>query len=289
MLWSVREALGLLHTVEDRSVLFDRAVRVLCDVCDFDRALLFRVDGSTVRLERIHVPGDPRLETEVMRIGAEDPPRLTHMLVETEMVRQRGPVLVRDAGNDPRTHKPLIVAGAVDSYVAAPIMPDGDVIGFLHADRQMGVPLDELDRDALFAFAEALGVMIARLTLHERLRTQQEQLRRMARQAEEVADGLARADLKMALEPVRVEASGALSVLPPEQPGATSQLTRREFEVLKLLAEGMSNAAIAERLVVSPATVKSHVHRVLVKLGARNRAEATSRYLRMTSGPSAAA
>ena len=56
-------------------------------------------------------------------------------------------------------------------------------------------------------------------------------------------------------------------------------LTPRELEVLGLLAEGMTNAAIADRLVVSEGTVKFHVHRILQKLRVANRVEAVSRYL----------
>ncbi|HEY7891188.1 MAG TPA: response regulator transcription factor [Solirubrobacteraceae bacterium] len=51
-------------------------------------------------------------------------------------------------------------------------------------------------------------------------------------------------------------------------------LTPREAEVLKLIAGGLSNAEIAEALVVSPATVKTHVNRIFYKIGARDRAQA---------------
>jgi DNA-binding NarL/FixJ family response regulator len=60
-------------------------------------------------------------------------------------------------------------------------------------------------------------------------------------------------------------------------PGPASlpdDLTPREAEVLKLIAEGLSNTEIAEALVVSHATVKTHVNRIFYKTGARDRAQA---------------
>jgi DNA-binding NarL/FixJ family response regulator len=60
----------------------------------------------------------------------------------------------------------------------------------------------------------------------------------------------------------------------PEDPPGLDELTARELEVFKCVARGLSNAEIAAELIVSDTTVKTHVARMLMKLGLRDRVQA---------------
>ena len=70
---------------------------------------------------------------------------------------------------------------------------------------------------------------------------------------------------------------------PPASEAAAEveHLTEREREILRMLAQGLSNAEVAERLVVSEATVKTHVSSILRKLAVRTRAEAGAAAVRL--------
>jgi DNA-binding NarL/FixJ family response regulator len=63
---------------------------------------------------------------------------------------------------------------------------------------------------------------------------------------------------------------GSVGELPQ---GSLATLTGREREITALAAHGLSNQEIAERLVVSPLTVRTHIHRAMMKVGARDRAQ----------------
>jgi DNA-binding NarL/FixJ family response regulator len=98
------------------------------------------------------------------------------------------------------------------------------------------------------------------------------------------------ADVEEIVRAVRVVAEGASLLSPsvtrrvvetfagaaaPSGPaaGRLDELTERETEIVALVGTGLSNGEIAERLVISPATARTHVSRAMLKLGARDRAQ----------------
>lgn len=89
-----------------------------------------------------------------------------------------------------------------------------------------------------------------------------------------VASGSAALDPAVQHHVVAALASGPApsEASPPET--LPDELTPREAEVLVLIAEGLSNVEIAERLYLSPATVKSHINHLFTKAGLRDRAQA---------------
>jgi DNA-binding CsgD family transcriptional regulator len=72
----------------------------------------------------------------------------------------------------------------------------------------------------------------------------------------------------------------ATCLTPPPAPATPDGLSRREVEVLRLLAAGQRNQAIAQALFLSPRTVQRHIANLYLKIGAHNRAEATAYALR---------
>jgi len=284
----IHRELAKLRQAETVESIVARAPQAACDACGFDRAIIYRVRGNDMFAEASYVRDDPKTAMEFLEWSRANPGPLQDRILESEMVRRRIPLLVVDALNHPDTFKPMVEHYQTHSYVTAPIMPDGRVIGFLNADKAFQRPgdpagVDEFDRDALWAFVEGLGGAIERAHVREKIRGKLEEADRLMSQMRTVVSDLLQSNVELVKqdEHLGTSASGAAAALLGGQPSAIAQLlSRREAEVLELAADGSTNPRIAERLFITEATVKSHIGQILRKLGVTNRVEAVSLYLR---------
>jgi DNA-binding CsgD family transcriptional regulator len=289
----VHAALGRLRdTATSPAELVQAAPSLVCESCGFSRSLISRVHGGVWVPDMVWSDPDVvDLETRASfeRYVQETEIPLEHLLLETDLARRRVPALVCDPTGDERTFKGIIDASRTDGYVVAPILPTGEVIGFLHADR-LGQEhsVDAQDRENLWMFAEHFGLLFERLVLVRRLEQQRVQLQTALRDAGRQIDEACHMEIElMRDEPVAVPRSERALTSGPA--GAARRpliglLTTRETEVLELLTLGHSNADIARVLVVSEETVKSHLNRLMRKLHASSRAEAVARYLHLLGG-----
>jgi DNA-binding CsgD family transcriptional regulator len=263
-LTSVRTALNRFQDTRSVSDLITAAPGAVCAL-GFDRAIFSRIYEAMWVTETVHIEGDDAWAQEILRAGQENPEALTPRLHETEIVRRRRSILVHNAQEQPRVHRAVAESSKSRTYIASPVMPRNQVVGFLHADRFFHPgPLDEFDRDLLAVFSDGFGYALERAILQDKLAQLREAL-------VEHADGFT--DL------VRESGAHQRKLAHPAPAAPESSLTRREAEILAHMADGHTNGRIAAKLVISEGTVKSHVKHILRKLGAANRAEAVSIWL----------
>lgn len=282
----VRGAIAELRQVTSPAAMLSRAPAALCGASNFTRAILSLVDRGHMVPEAAHFDGAKTDADAVVATMRTEPVALEHPLIETELLRRRRATIVVDARVQPRVDRRLAQLMGWSSYAAAPLVVGPHVLGVLHADRGPDAALDVLDRDVLWEFSTALGQAYESASLVRTLRSEREQTRSFL-------DWLAARSGELTDAPIRL----ATVQRPPRGPVATplelppggrddravfdGLLTRRELDVLRLLADGKSNKAIAEVLVISDGTVKFHVNSLLRKLRVANRAEAVARYLRL--------
>ncbi|PPI89257.1 LuxR C-terminal-related transcriptional regulator [Nocardia nova] len=283
------EALARLRRKTTAAEVFEAAAAELCAAASFDRAMVSMVRGSTWAPSLLFLSdgNDSGFNRELTDYIAELEIRLASPMVEAEVVRRRLPALVTDAQDEPRTFRPLMNASNTREYVVAPLIAGGSVFGLLHADTYLsGRPLTAADRDSLRTFAEGVGVIYERMVLESRLARQRERLSDVFRSAERILEAPQKVSVRLPGPAVRTAVAVTPEVLAAREepgriePGGLARLTAREREVLRLLAGGLTNVQVADRLTVAESTVKSHVKHILHKLGAPNRAGAIAQFIR---------
>ena len=282
-----RHAVAKLRAITSPGEMLARAPGALCRASRLERVLLSLAGDGHLVAEAVHLDGDRAREREVLARLREGPIRLEHPLIETELLRRRRATIVDGADLNPRVDRRLVEIMGWTAYVAAPLAVGGHVIGMLHGGRAAGERLDVLDRDLLWEFTSLLAQAYESASLRRRLRHEREQTRDFlewlgARSSELMDAPIRLATMQRpAAAPVTVPAVATTAAGRDDRIVFAGLLTRRELDVLRLLAEGGSNRRIAAALVISEGTVKFHVNSILRKLRVSNRAEAVSRYLRL--------
>jgi DNA-binding CsgD family transcriptional regulator len=283
VLEQIHESLMRLRGIRSTSLLVGSAAAELAASCGVDRVVLAGVRGSSWRAEAVHVRRSSG-DAEVMLRGhqGEDWTHLTGGALETELLRRRTPILVR--ADDRRPRDRVFDAPGFAEFVAAPVIANQRVVGFFYADcASSGRRLTTVDRDNVACFAEAFGLIFERSALLERLERQRIRVHDVVGRTERDLAGFDAAETVLvrrdreSIAVVRMAAGLrkiAISAL-------DQLLTIRERQVLDLMVEGARNRQIAEQLVISEETVKSHVRSISRKLHASSRADAVSRYLHL--------
>ncbi|WP_065145502.1 helix-turn-helix transcriptional regulator [Mycobacterium asiaticum] len=174
-----------------------------------------------------------------------------------EAVHMLRPFIARYAGKNLAAGQFVALFGSADRYLARIAAFGGDTDAAerlfdaaLAMDRRMGAAVHVAETLARYAlFAASVGRV--------------EQARRFADETREIATPIGQTRVIGLVDSLAVSASHG-----------ASGLSDREIEVLRLLAEGLSNRAIGERLFISTNTAANHVRNILIKTGAANRTQA---------------
>lgn len=185
-----------------------------------------------------------------------------------------GPRRAEDAGADTAMAKLL----ATNTYAIAPIIVTSSVTAMIHVAPPSPLAIDDDDLECLAAYQGAVSATFSRDTWFDIAVAHHAAVRRAATTIVEDASRVTADDFDIGSE-VPSEAHPQRHAVTTVNYAIEDCLTSRETEVMRLIAQGLSNAEIADRLFIGVETVKSHVKKVLRKIGAVNRSEAISLYL----------
>lgn len=280
-LGQVRAVIEDLLDAGTEEIVADIPVR-MCRDLSFGRAMISSIRSAVWVPRHLHIESDDSPENSTFLDyvdGAHIP--LSHAPLETDIVRTRTSTMTERATNDKRTFKELVAVSRSDGYVAAPIVSRGRTIGILHADRPYGrSEVSAGDLTVVSALGECLSSVFERALLQERLEISAAHVDHVFG---DIVSHLGDVPTFPHRRPATVEWSAPVGdPLTDKTAVSPSFLTPREREVLAHISTGATNAQIAQALVISEETVKSHLKQISKKLGTTTRSAAVARFAQLT-------
>lgn len=241
----VYEVARSLRAAASSTELMQRVCLGLAEMCGADRVVLCRLEQDRVTPAGIH----DGTATASLPASFDIAPGSA----EARALESRAPV----CGSDPPATLRALFSGR---YLMTVITIEARPVALVYIDGEIDVAL----HDSVTMVVEVLGACFARLGLATRRNKQLSLLRTSTRSWADDIEAPSRAAL-----PEGESGAGPRPVEP---------LTAREVDVLRLLLTGAGNSVIAAELVITVDTVKSHVKRILRKLGSANRGELIAKY-----------
>lgn len=258
------------------ATLFARVTDLAREMCGFERAVVLAVgDGylTGAGSEALaHAPSDAlRRAILASRVELETGTEEAELVWRPE--RPRRSTLERSV---------LAEALGLQHHAYAGIAPDAQVLALLVLDRA-APEVSEDDRLAVQGFGAMLAIALEQVVLRDRVNELSREVRQFSASTQALVAEALSAPVSLPLgHGVAAGRARFDGGTPFSRKRLEGLFTERELRILTLMVEGQTNREIAERLVVSTETVKSHVSRIIHKLEASNRVQAVVRYLALT-------
>lgn len=259
--------------------LFARASDGACTACGFSRGLVVTLEDGLLSSDATG-PCTNTASDRLRRVLLAQPVPLRRGSMEHAAFRL-GNGFRRERQTAPSA---LAEALGLTHSVMTPVVAEARAVALLVLDRPTGEP-DAADLAAVQLVADIVAHELAVVVQRARVDVLVDEVRQSSAAllalAREALSGPVVLPRDHGLGPTFPRMDVPSSV--PADTAVQRLLSPGELKVVGLLAEGRSNREIAESLTLSPETVKTYVARILRKLGAANRAEAVSLYLKLTA------
>jgi DNA-binding CsgD family transcriptional regulator len=300
VLWFQKRRRGSFERCAARSTTYDRRIDRFRDQLEslygisvqiaglrglgevYDLALTYCLTLTKSEMGFIDLLNEDRIDMDVVAVKGFAPPdpkfyeRFKRMPVRPSVfgrvIIDERPTISNDVEHDPGRIGQPPGHPRVRTFLGVPLRVGDEVIGMIGvANKDKGYRPD--DQRLLATFANQVAVAIDNAMLHKRDRE-------MIARLQEFHQHMSEAEREQLLALDRERTAAAFRVDPSRPTKGRPPLSDGQQEILRLVADGLSNREIATRVHLSENTVKSHVREILRKLEAQNRVQAVARAIR---------